>query len=147
MKNLIRFLVITVITGIAYMVIELLYRQRTHWSMMIVAGVSVYLIGLLDEDKRCQLKVYQQSIVGMIIATTFEFISGLIINKILGWNVWDYSNEWMNLYGVICPLYSFFWLLIVPLGIWLDNFIRYLLFDEEKVESLLSYYIKLFTLK
>jgi uncharacterized membrane protein len=147
MKNLIRFLTISLSTGIAYMGIEMLWRGKTHWSMMIVAGLSVYLIGLLDEDKRLGFKVYQQSLIGALIATSFEFISGVIVNLILGWHVWDYSNQFGNIFGQICPLFSFFWLLIVPIGIWMDNLIRYKLFDEEKCDSLIGLYIKLFTLK
>jgi uncharacterized membrane protein len=147
MKNLIRFLTITITTGTVYMGIELLYRQKTHWTMMIVAGLTVYLIGLLDENKRIQLKIYQQSLIGMIIATTFEFLSGIILNKILELNIWSYQNQWGNIWGQICPLFSFFWFLISVIGIWLDNYLRHKLFNEEKCDSLFKYYLRLFTLK
>lgn len=147
MKNLIRFFVITISIGISYMGLELLWRGRTHWSMMIVSGLAVYCIGLLDEDKRLKLKIFIQSLIGAAIVTSFEFISGILINKILHLNVWDYSSQFGNILGQVCPLFSFFWLLIIPIGIWMDNYLRYKLFDEEICESLWSYYKRFFTLK
>lgn len=51
---------------------------------------------------------------GMITAT--EFLVGLIVNKKLKWGVWDYSNLPLNLMGQICPLYSFFWILLCRPG-------------------------------
>lgn len=147
MKNLIRFLVIATLTGISYMGIEILYRGRTHWTMMIVAGLTVYAIGLLDEDKRIKLKIYQQSLIGMLIATIFEFISGIILNIILGLNIWSYEGRWGNILGQVCPLFMLFWLLIIPIGLFMDNYIRYKLFNEEKCDNLIKYYIRLFTLQ
>lgn len=44
--------------------------------------------------------------------TAIEYIAGLIFIKGMKIRLWDYSNQWGNLQGIICPLYSFFWLLV-----------------------------------
>ena len=50
------------------------------------------------------------TIVFMGIAMTFiEWIAGIIFIKGLNVKLWDYSDRWGNIQGIICPLYSFFW--------------------------------------
>ena len=47
--------------------------------------------------------------------------------------MWDYSSEWMNYKGVICPLYSFFWVLLAIIGIvFADSINYYILLDGER---------------
>ncbi len=41
-----------------------------------------------------------------------EYIAGLIFIKGLKIKLWDYSNRWGNIQGIICPLFSFFWLIV-----------------------------------
>lgn len=41
--------------------------------------------------------------------TVFEYLAGLIFIKGMKIKLWDYSNCWGNIQGIICPLYSFFW--------------------------------------
>ena len=47
-----------------------------------------------------------------IAMTLIEYIAGVIFIKRMKIKLWDYSNEWGNFQGIICPLYSFFWLLL-----------------------------------
>ena len=44
-----------------------------------------------------------------VILITIEFIAGLIFIKGLGMKLWDYSKQWGNTFGVICPLYDVIW--------------------------------------
>ncbi len=37
---------------------------------------------------------------------------GLICNRMLGMGIWDYSDRWGNLWGQICPRFSFYWFLL-----------------------------------
>lgn len=41
--------------------------------------------------------------------TLIEYIAGLIFIKGMGVKLWDYTNEWGNVDGLICPLYTLFW--------------------------------------
>lgn len=47
-----------------------------------------------------------------ICLTLIEFIAGLIFLKGLKIKLWDYSNQKGNIMGIICPLFSLFWLVI-----------------------------------
>lgn len=47
-----------------------------------------------------------------VAMTLIEYIAGLIFIKGMKIKLWDYSNRWGNIQGVICPLFSFFWLLV-----------------------------------
>lgn len=44
--------------------------------------------------------------------TLIEYIAGLIFIKGMKIKLWDYSDRWGNIQGIICPLFSFFWLLV-----------------------------------
>jgi len=44
--------------------------------------------------------------------TLIEFISGILALKVLKLRLWDYSNDWGNLMGIICPKFSFYWAII-----------------------------------
>ncbi|MCD8295407.1 MAG: putative ABC transporter permease [Clostridia bacterium] len=41
-----------------------------------------------------------------------EYIAGLIFIKGLKIKLWDYSHQWGNIQGIICPLFSFLWLIV-----------------------------------
>ncbi len=47
-----------------------------------------------------------------ISMTVIEYIAGLIFIKGMGIKLWDYSKQWGNIQGIICPLFSFLWLLV-----------------------------------
>lgn len=57
-------------------------------------------------------------IVGAILITSLEFISGSIVNVGLKLNVWDYSHKRYQLYGQVCLTYSILWgLLCLPVAL------------------------------
>ena len=47
-----------------------------------------------------------------VAMTLIEYIAGLIFIKGLKIKLWDYSDRKGNVQGIICPLFSFFWLII-----------------------------------
>ena len=47
-----------------------------------------------------------------IAMTVIEFITGIIFMKIGNIKLWDYSDKKGNVMGIICPIYSLFWLII-----------------------------------
>lgn len=44
--------------------------------------------------------------------TLIEYIAGIIFIKGMNLKLWDYSDRWGNIQGIICPLFSFFWMVI-----------------------------------
>lgn len=120
------------IGGLIYAMIELVFRGRTHWTMLIVGGLCFWLIGLVNEVMPWTVAFWKQCLLGSLIVTAVEFFSGCIINLGLGWNVWDYSNLPLNLLGQICLPFSLLWVLISAVAIVLDDYLRYWLYGEEK---------------
>ncbi len=47
-----------------------------------------------------------------VTMTLIEYIAGLIFIKGMKIKLWDYSNRWGNIQGIVCPLFSFLWLLV-----------------------------------
>lgn len=47
-----------------------------------------------------------------VAMTLIEYVAGLIFIRGLKIKLWDYSNRFGNVQGIICPLFSFFWLLV-----------------------------------
>ncbi len=134
------------IMGALYMVLEGFWRGWTHISMLVVGGLAAFLIGRLNEHPTFyDRKMWQECVIGILIIFVLEFTSGVILNMWLHLDIWDYSNEWGNLYGKICLLYAFIWFLLVPLAIYVDDYLRYKLFGEKKPEGILKNYKDLIT--
>ena len=120
MKKLLIHIPITVIGGLTYMGIEILWRGHTHWTMGVLGGVCFALIGLLDEVQD-HPPMLLQMVQGAAIVTALELIVGLIVNRWLGWNVWDYSDMPGNLWGQICPQFAAAWLVLSWAAVKLEN--------------------------
>ncbi|AZV56809.1 hypothetical protein [Clostridium sp. AWRP] len=139
-------LILIVTMGAIYMVLEGLWRGWTHISMLVVGGLSAFFIGRLNEHPQFyDKKMWQECLIGTIIALILEFTSGMILNVWLDLDIWDYSNEPFNLYGQICLPYAVLWFFLVPFAIYVDDYLRYKLFEEKKPAGLLKNYKDLFT--
>ena len=88
------------------------------------------LCGGLDQTFS-KMGVLIQMIVSAVIITELEFFTGCIVNIILGYNVWDYSDMPFNLMGQICLSYSVLWMLLSIVIIYVDDVIRSGLFGEK----------------
>ena len=131
MKQILKQIFLYIIGGLIYLLIEILFRGHTHWTMFIIGGLCFTLIGLLNECPNLRLSLISQGVLGSIIITTLEFISGIIINIILKWNVWDYSNQPLNLLGQICLPFSLAWIFLAIIAVFVDDILRYIIFKEE----------------
>lgn len=132
LKAIFKYLFLFLIGGLIYCGIELLWRGRTHWTMLIVGGICFIFCGIINELFDWDMPLWMQMLICSIGITAIELISGLVINKLFKLNVWDYSNLPFNLYGQVCLLFTFIWFLLSSLAIILDDWLRYLFFDEEK---------------
>lgn len=131
-KHFLEHLVMFFIMGALYVCVEFAYRGYSHWTMILVGGLAGFVIGELNcRHFSWDMAVLSQCIIGSIITTIIEFVSGCIINLWLGWNVWDYSLLPYNALGQICLLFSVFWIVISFPTILLDDWLRFKLFGEE----------------
>ena len=100
-----------VLGGMAYGLLETLFRGFTHWSMVITGGacaVSLYI--MMDWLNRQPLVL--AALAGAVMITSYEFAVGCIVNLKMGWNVWDYSAMEGNLLGQICPVFTGVWFVL-----------------------------------
>lgn len=128
----VRPLVLCSIGGLLYVLCELVFRGRSHWTMFLVGGLCFWLIGLINEVIPWEMPVWQQCIIGAVIITTVEFIAGCIINIWFGWQVWDYSGLPFNILGQVCLPFTVLWSFLAAAGIILDDYLRYWLFGEDR---------------
>lgn len=102
--------------GVAYALLEILWRRKTHWSMAITGGTCFVSLFRLYK-KYPEMTLRKKCILGSIIITLFEGICGFIVNIKYKLNVWDYSKCILNYKGQICLLYSVLWaLLCIPIS-------------------------------
>ncbi len=109
------FLLAFFLGGTLYVLLELLWRGRSHVSMFCVGGLALLLLhGLF---LRFALPLFAQCLVGGLVITAIEFVAGAIVNVHLKLNVWDYSKMPLNLYGQVCLPFSLLWcLLTLPIS-------------------------------
>ena len=130
-KLIIKYAMLFIIGGLVYMSLELLWRGYTHWTMGVLGGICFICLGLINEILSWETPLVLQMLIGCVIITILEFISGCILNLWLKLNIWDYSNLPLNLLGQICLPFSILWYFISAIGIVIDDYIRYIYFDEE----------------
>lgn len=63
-----------------------------------------------------------------IAMTLIEYVTGLIFIVHMHVKLWDYSDNWGNIQGIICPLFSLFW---TALGAF-----YYIIIDPEVLDAL-----------
>ena len=127
-----KHLILGTIGGLIYVLLELIWRGYSHWTMFLLGAVCFILIGLVNEVFEWDTPLLLQMLCGCAIITALEFVTGCIVNLWLGWDVWDYSELPFNLWGQISLFSSIVWVGLSLVGIVLDDFIRWKFFDEEK---------------
>jgi len=132
MRQISKYSFLFLLGGLLYYAIEILYRGYSHPSMYILGGICFICIGSLNEFHTDQISLISQMLVSAVIITILELITGMIVNKWLKLNVWDYSNLAYNLKGQISLISSNIWFLLSLPAILLDDWLRYHFFNEEK---------------
>lgn len=127
-----KYVALAAVGGAVYVLIELLWRGRSHWTMFALGGICFVILGLINEILPWDMPLWKQGLIGTGIITAAEFLTGCIVNLWLGWAVWDYSGLPGNILGQICLQYILLWLPISAVGIVLDDWLRFWWFGEER---------------
>lgn len=102
--------------GVGYGLIELLWRGRTHPSMVLTGGACFVIIWGINSLWRGRPLLLRCAACAFFI-TAVEFGIGMLVNRLLHMSVWDYSGERFHLLGQICPKYTFLWFMLsLPLS-------------------------------
>ncbi len=100
--------------GFLYCLVEILYRGYTHISMFLLGGICFLCIGGIRRTFRDAFSAQKMLLCAGVI-TLLEFLCGVLVNRVLGLSVWDYSAMPVNVMGQICITYSAAWcLLAIP---------------------------------
>lgn len=131
-KELFKIVVLFIIGGLSYCGIEIIWRGHTHWTMGVLGGFCFVIIGGLNNYIPWEMKLWKQGVIGSLIITSCELVAGIILNLFLGLHIWDYSNMPFNLLGQICLPFTILWFFLSVICIFVDDWLRYTLFHEEK---------------
>lgn len=131
-KELFKIIALFIIGGLAYCGIEIIWRGHTHWTMGILGGLCFVIIGGLNNYIPWEMKLWKQAIIGSLVITSCELVSGIILNLFLGLHIWDYSNIPFNLLGQICLPFTILWFFLSIICIFIDDWLRYILFHEKR---------------
>ncbi len=72
--------------------------------------VILYAIASLDiVTFNVPLTIFVKCLICTILMTLVEYIAGIFSLKVYHNRLWDYSNRWGNIQGIICPRFSLYW--------------------------------------
>lgn len=114
--------------GVGYSVLEILWRGFTHWTMFLLGGLCYLLIIQAASACKGKLPLWFCCFCSAAAVTMLEFATGCLVNLLLGWNVWDYRGQPLNLLGQVCIGFTALWFLlsipVAELGLWMKDKIR-----------------------
>lgn len=131
-KRILEYLFLWFLGGILYYLIEIIFRGFSHWSMFILGGICMVFFALQGRRNGWSSPLWIQVVRCTFFITVCEFITGMIVNKWLNLNVWDYSNQPFHLYGQICLPFMILFSGLATVGIILCGYLLYFIFGEEK---------------
>lgn len=98
--------------GLSYGILELLWRSETHISMFFVGGLCFLTIEIIERYRLFGGSIILQAPLCALCITAVELLSGLLVNRTMHLEVWDYSSLPLNLWGQICLPFSALWLCV-----------------------------------
>lgn len=113
-----------------YGLIELAFRGKTHISMGLLGGICIILINEINEKATAIKRLPVRMIICATVITTLELVTGLIVNRWLALEVWDYSDIPFNFCGQICPIFFFVWYGLSYVAVLLSKAVRIVIFHE-----------------
>ena len=117
------------IGGSIYYVIEILFRGYSHWSMFLLGGLCFYVCGLINSYLGHKVNIIEKMVLCMIAITILELITGVLVNGVMGWQIWDYSDMPLQIFGQICVPFMILWYLISFPALLLNNFVDKIIFN------------------
>lgn len=101
------------------------------YSLACAIVALVYKIPFMQNIKLLPILM----LIGGIIITVIEFGYGILVNKVIKLNIWDYSHIKIKLFGYVIPLHimgqitifqSFLWILLTPAICYFSEIISWL---------------------
>lgn len=132
MKKLSEYLFFWAVGGCIYYTFEILFRGFSHWSMFVLGGICFVFIYVQGSVCSFNDPLWRQLLRCMVFVTSMEFITGLIVNKWLKLEVWDYSGLPFQLFGQICIPFIIIFSGLCAGGIILSGYLGFWLYKEPR---------------
>ena len=113
-------LVLFAMGGTAYLALEIAWRGTTHWTMFFGGRGLPLRTGCPRPPATAHPLLAG---IGAVGVSVLELGTGLACRRLLHVEVWDYSQEWGNLAGLVCPKYTALWFLLC---LWVLGMMRFL---------------------
>ena len=88
-----KYLFLFNVGGLLYILIELIWRGRSHWTMFLLGGICFIYLGLINEVLPWSMPLWQQILIGAIGITILEFVTGCIVNLWLGFQATSWGRS------------------------------------------------------
>lgn len=131
-KKVREYFFLWVVGGSIYFATELLFRGFSHWSMFILGGICMMFFAFQGQASHFREPLWKQILRCTVFVTSCEFITGIIVNKWFTLDVWDYSDQPLQIFGQICLPFAILFSGLCALGILFSGYILYRIFHEEK---------------
>jgi len=118
--------------GCLYYSFELIFRGFSHWTMFVLGGICLLFIYIQGAALGWTDALVVQILRCIIFVTSMEFITGIIVNKWMNLEIWNYERMPFQLFGQICLPFAIIFSGLCALGIILSGYIGYLFYGEEK---------------
>lgn len=108
--------------GSIYFTLEILFRGYSHWSMFLLGGLCFLVCGLINSRLGNKASFPEKMVLCMIAITILELITGIVVNGIMSWQIWDYSDMPLQIFGQICVPFMILWYAISFPALLLNNY-------------------------
>lgn len=132
MKKVSEYAVLWAIGGCLYYTFEFIFRGFSHWTMFVLGGICFLFCAVQGIVTNWEDALWIQLLRCMLFSISSEFITGIVVNKWLGWNVWDYSNQPYQLWGQICLPFAIIFMGLCMISILVSGYLTYWLYQETK---------------
>lgn len=132
MKRILEYFLLFILGGCIYYSFEIIFRGFSHWSMFLLGGLCLWFCtwqGLILDWSE---PLWKQLLYCVIFVTSMEFVTGIIVNKLFHWNVWDYSDQPLQLFGQICVPFMIIFSGLCLIGIFFGAYLLHFFFHEKK---------------
>lgn len=131
MKKISEYLFLWACGGTIYYTVEMVFRGYSHWSMFILGGLSLLFFGWQGLVSGWEDPLWLQVFRCTVFVVAGEFITGIIVNKWMHWDVWDYSDQPLQLMGQICVPFLILFSGLCAVGILMSGYLLHWIYKEK----------------
>lgn len=118
--------------GSFYYGIEMIFRGFSHWSMFCVGGLVFSFCVYQGVKMKWKEGLWIQVLRALVVTVSLEFMTGIIFNKWMHKEIWDYSDQPLQLMGQICVPFMILFSGLLVIAIFLGGILSDLLYKKGK---------------